>query len=74
MTIFILIILGVFLIFTPKNMITFLFAGDFNPEEKLSFLNILWNCMTLKNLVEEKICFKLVENPSCVDAFSHQLY
>ena len=42
-------------------------AGDFNAEEKDIILNNLMDLYDLQNLVKENICFKSVENPSCVD-------
>ena len=47
----------------------FLLAGDFNVREDECSLKELMEEFHAKNLVKEEICFKNIENPSCIDLF-----
>ena len=44
-------------------------AGDFNIENEEEILQDFLFEHNMKNLVEEKACFKSIENPSCIDLF-----
>ena len=44
-----------------------LFLGDFNSQP--SEINDLWNTSNFSNLVKEPTCFKIPDNPSCIDLF-----
>ena len=44
-------------------------AGDFNAEQKENVLNNFMDLYDLKCLVNEKTCFKSIQNPSCIDLF-----
>ena len=41
-------------------------TGDFNAEEEEDIISEFMELYDLKNLVKEKTCFKLDENPLCV--------
>ena len=52
----------------------FLLVGDFNAEESEPCLNNFLYHRHAKNLVKEKICFKSINNPSCIDMFLTNSY
>ena len=45
----------------------FILPGDFNAEDKEPILNEFLYQYDAKNIVKDKICFKSIENPSCID-------
>ena len=45
----------------------FLLAGDFNIEEKETALSDFLSIYNLKNLVNDKTCFKSLSNPTTID-------
>ena len=47
----------------------FLLAGDFNIEEKETSLSYFLLVYNLKNLVNDKTCFKSLNNPTTIDLF-----
>ena len=52
-----------------SNYEKFLVIGDFNSEDHEIEISSFLNNHETKNIVKEKICFKSVLNPSCVDLF-----
>ena len=52
-----------------SNYDKFLLAGDFNVQEDESSIQDFLQEFHAKNLVQEKTCFKSVNNPSCIDLF-----
>ena len=46
-----------------------LILGDFNSEFSEPFLNDFCDIYNLKNLVKEPTCYKIPDNPSCIDLF-----
>ena len=46
-----------------------LLTGDFNSEDTEPRLSELFYEYDLKNIVEDKTCFKNPNNPSCIDLF-----
>ena len=45
----------------------FLLTGDFNAEDTEPILSSLLEQYEAKNIVNNKTCFKSIENQSCVD-------
>ena len=52
-----------------KKIDKILLAGDFNPEVQETILNNFLELYNLRNLVYETTCFKLLQNPTCIDLF-----
>ena len=46
-----------------------LLAGDFNTKDEDEVILDFLHDRNAKNLVKEKTCFKIIENPSCIDLF-----
>ena len=45
----------------------FVLLDDFDVKESETILSEFLNAFNAKNIVKNKICFKRIENPSCVD-------
>ena len=57
-----------------SNYEKFILVGDFNAEElEPCFNNVLYHC-DAKNVVKEKTCFKIMDNPRCIDLFPANSY
>ena len=46
-----------------------LLAGDFNAEVKETIFSNFLELYNLNNLVNNKTCYKSLQNPSCIDLF-----
>ena len=45
----------------------FVLLGDFNVQENETILSEFLNTYNAKKIIKNKTCFKIIENPSCVD-------
>ena len=57
-----------------SNYDKFLLAGDLNIEADDSRMKEFLFEHNARNLVNEMICFKSMDNPSCIDLFFYQLF